>query len=159
MRNGFRRYDLFGWDYEFFNPLTKSGIEWYMKWAKRHGGPILELACGTGRLLLELAKAGYEIDGIDLSETMLGNAQERINDQPQEIQSRIRLYKMDMSHFNLDREYSLIIIADNSFRELKKTNQQRSCLQCIHQHMRADGKFLMTERRFDISHLFNGAFE
>jgi SAM-dependent methyltransferase len=159
MKNGMRRYDLFGWDYEFFNPLSKQETAWYLRWARRTGGPILELATGTGRLLLEIAKAGYEIDGIDLSKTMLDLAQGRIAVQPPDIQSRIRLHRMDMSSFALDHEYGLIIIADNSFRELKETNRQRSFLKCVHKHLRSDGKFLMTERRFDISHLYNGCFE
>jgi SAM-dependent methyltransferase len=159
MKSGLRRYDLFGWDYEFFNPLTNQETAWYLKWAKRTGVPILELASGTGRLLLEIAKSGYQIDGIDLSETMHGVARDRITAQPLDIQSRIRLHRMDMSSFSLDREYSLIIIADNSFRELKEEDRQLSCLRCIHRHLRSNGRFLMTERRFDISHLFDGAYE
>ena len=159
MKSGLRRYDLFGWDYEFFNPLTNQETAWYLKWAKRTGDPILELASGTGRLLLELAKVGYDIDGIDLSETMLGVARDRIAAQPLNVQIRIRLRRMDMSSFALDYEYGLIVIADNSSRELKETGRQQSCLQCVHRHLRSDGKFLMTERRLDISHLFDGAYE
>jgi ubiquinone/menaquinone biosynthesis C-methylase UbiE len=159
MTDELTRYNHYGWDYEYFNPLTDKGIAWYLKWAQKTGGPILELACGTGRLMLEIAKAGFEIDGIDLSGTMLDIARKRIAMQPQKIQSRIRLVNADMSNFELDSRYGMIVIADNSFRELKTTAQQRSCLQHVYRHLRSDGIFLMTERCFNLSKFVHGKCE
>ncbi len=53
-----KRYELFGWDYEYRNPLIKEEVAWYREFALQSGGPILELACGTGRLLVSLAREG-----------------------------------------------------------------------------------------------------
>jgi len=47
--NNLKRYELFGWDYKFLNPLTDNEVVWYVKYAQRVGDPVLELACGTGR--------------------------------------------------------------------------------------------------------------
>lgn len=71
MSNDPIRYNQFGWDYELLNPLGDLELSWYRRFAVEVGGPILELACGTGRLLVKLAEAGHQIDGIDISETML----------------------------------------------------------------------------------------
>ncbi len=64
-------------------------------------------------------------------------------------QRRVRLVCDDMSQFTLDKEFGLVYIADNSFRELIDLRQQRKCLECVIRHLRSDGVFLMTERRFD----------
>ena len=61
-----------------------------------------------------------------------------------------------MSNFQLDRRFGLIYVADNSFRELNTKQQQRSCLKCVYHHLQPDGKFLVTERRFDRSKFVNG---
>ena len=46
-----KRYELFGWDYESVNKLTDAEVGWYEMWARLASGPMLGLACGTGRLL------------------------------------------------------------------------------------------------------------
>lgn len=145
----FKRYELFGWDYEGFNPLSGKAIRWYLKWAGRVGGPVLELACGSGRMLVEFATAGYEVVGIDLSETMLDLAKERIGEQPKDVQARIRLYRRDMADFDLGEKFGLVMIGDNSLRELTSRVQLLACLRCVRCHLRRDGRLLVTERRFD----------
>ncbi len=59
MNTDLKRYELFGWDYEHHSPLSKREVAWYKRFAHRIGGPVLELACGTGRLLILIAKEGY----------------------------------------------------------------------------------------------------
>ena len=149
MNMDLKRYNLFGWDYELINPLTPQEIDWYVRFAGKTGGPLLGLACGTARLLVALAWASFEADGIDLSTSMLEVAKKHISLLPSQICCRIRLHHMDMSSFALDQKIGLIFIADNSFRELKTREQQLSCLRCVRHHLHPDGKFLMTERRFD----------
>jgi SAM-dependent methyltransferase len=151
-----KRYELFGWDYEILNPLTDTEADWYVGFAGQTGGPVLELACGTGRLLVRLAQAGYEVDGIDLSGEMLSLAGRRRDGLPVEVRSRIGLIQTDMARFAIDRRYGMVLIADNSFRELSDRKQQLSCLKCVGDHLRTDGKLLVTERRFDVSKLVDG---
>jgi len=149
VRTTLKRYELFGWDYERHNPLSEEEIAWYKRFALQTGGPVLELACGTGRLLVALAKAGYEIEGIDLSTAMLGMTKERISQLPPRVQRWIQLHLADMSDFQLKREFGLCFIADNSFQELKLPEQRIGCLKSVYNHLRSDGKFLVTVRRFD----------
>lgn len=150
-----KRYELFGWDYEHISQLTDKEITWYLNFAQRTGGPVLELACGTARLLVTIAQAGFAIEGIDLSSGMLKIARERISKLSPEVASRIRLHNMDMTSFELDRTFCLIMMADNSFSELKTREQQLSCLKSVHRHLQSDGRFLVTVRRFEPSNFLN----
>jgi 2-polyprenyl-3-methyl-5-hydroxy-6-metoxy-1,4-benzoquinol methylase len=72
-----RRYERFGWDYDHLSPLSGEEVAWYTGFARVSGGSVLELACGTGRLMTEIATAGFRVEGIDLSDRMLAMAEER----------------------------------------------------------------------------------
>ena len=146
-----KRYDLFGWDYPHHAPLTKEEVTWYVKYARETGGPVLDLPCGTGRLLCRIAEAGFEVTGIDLSGTMLDIARKNVAALPAEARRRVKLIKADMSDFHLDRRFRLVYIADNSFRELTDRDSQLACLHLVREHLGPDGVLLVTERRFDSS--------
>ena len=60
-------------------------------------GPILELGCGTGRVLLPLARAGFEITGLDLSTAMLERCRAALRSEPPELHDRVRLAVADMA--------------------------------------------------------------
>ena len=142
------RYELFGWDYEAINPLGKDELGWYHHWAEQADGSILGLACGSARLLIALARQGRSVTGMDLSETMLGIARGHIASEPESVQRRIRLLRQDMEQFDLTERFGLVLIPDNSFRELSTRRQLRRCLQTIHRHLRPRGRLLIAERRF-----------
>lgn len=159
MTTNLKRYQLFGWDYDHFSPLNESEINWYKNHARQTGGPILELACGTGRLLSELAGIGYDITGIDLSSKMLEIANANIGKLPAGTKNKITLVEGDITNFDFDRQFGLIFIADNSFRELRAKEAQISCLKAVYRHLSPQGVFLLTVRRFDFSSFANGRRE
>jgi len=142
-----KRYELFGWDYEAINPLAKQEVRWHLHWAPKASGPVLGLACGTGRLLVRLAKAGHEVTGIDLSETMLGIARSHVETLPAAVRRRVRLRRGDMERFDLDERFGVVLIADNSFRELSTRRQLLRCLRRVQRHLRPAGRLLVVERR------------
>jgi ubiquinone/menaquinone biosynthesis C-methylase UbiE len=143
------RYDLFGWDYESVNALTETEVQWHLTWARRTGGPVLALACGTGRLLCRLAEAGFETVGLDLSDTMLALARRNADTLASEARSRLQFVKANMTYFDLKRRFGMVMIADNSFREQKTRRDLHSCLRCIRRHLLPGGRLLVTERRFN----------
>lgn len=65
---------LYDWEHDPFG----DDIAAYVAFAGRFGGPVLELACGTGRLLQPLAAAGFACTGIDRSPAMLARARARL---------------------------------------------------------------------------------
>jgi SAM-dependent methyltransferase len=114
----------------------------YLVLAKRFGSPILELACGTGRITLLLAQAGYEITGIELSPEMLEIAQEKLQQLPEEVQSRVSLNHADITDFHLKRRFAMIIIPW-SFKYLLTTDDQLACLRQVREHLADDGVFIL----------------
>jgi SAM-dependent methyltransferase len=146
-----KRYEKYGWDYETVCELTAEEVHWYERWAKQTGGPILGLACGTARLLCRLGLAGFDVTGLDLSDTMLSQARKNIAKLPATARKRIRLVKDDMLRFQLRGTFGLILIADNSFRELNTRGNLLTCLRNIRRHLQPEGKLLITERRFNPS--------
>ena len=151
-----QRYELFGWDYEAVSTFSDEEVGWYTLWAERTGGPLLGLACGTGRLLCRLAQAGFDVTGADLSDTMLTLARKKVASLSTDAQQRIRLVKADMADFDLHQQFNLVFIADNSFRELNTRKDLLRCLRCTKKHMAPKGKLLITERRLDPSLYPNG---
>src|SRR5437868_5868797 len=92
-------YDL------LFNDLT-YGIDFYVNLVRQAQGPVLEIACGTGRILLPCLQAGADIDGLDLYEPMLNILRKKAAALPRAP----LLYRADMSDFRLPRRYALIMI-------------------------------------------------
>jgi len=130
-----RRYGFFGWDYEHFNPLREEEIAWYAAAATKARRPVLELACGSGRLMLALAGKGIAVDGVDLSKRMVDLARKRLAGLPAEMRRRAHVFRADIRAFHLFHKYGLIIIADNSFRNCVTRDEQLACLQCVERHL------------------------
>jgi ubiquinone/menaquinone biosynthesis C-methylase UbiE len=127
----------------FYDAFVKKPDETlYLELAKRFGSPILELACGTGRITLTLAQAGYEITGIELSPEMLEVAQEKLLQLPKDVQSRVSLNQGDMTNFQLDKEFTMVIIPW-SFKFLLTTDDQLACLRQVRKHLADDGAFIL----------------
>jgi SAM-dependent methyltransferase len=158
MDSGFERYGRYGQTYASFNPINEQALAWYLKFARATGGPILELACGTGRLLYEIAQAGFDVAGIDLSKTMMGIAEKQMSHLSPDIRSHIKLHMIDMTDFHLDQDFGLVILSSNSLSELETRDKQLSCFRCTLNHLRPGGKFLVTVRRFDPSLYVDGRY-
>lgn len=93
--------------------------------AQAAGERVLEPACGTGRVLVHLAREGFSIDGFDISEPMLGVARRRLTHEPQPVQDRITLQHGDMLTHSLPSEaYSLAIIAFSSIYHAADADQR-----------------------------------
>lgn len=118
-------------------------IPFYLAAAGKYGGPILELACGTGRLTLPLARAGFEIIGLDLSAEMLAIAVEKLGRETEEVQPRVRLRQGDMADFRLDEPVRLALIPQASFFHLHTRKQQQDCLACAHRALAPEGALIV----------------
>lgn len=143
------RYERYGWDYAHFNPPDERALGWYRRHAAQTGGPVLEVACGSGPLLAALARDGHHVVGLDASHTMLDLARRRLAGLPAESARRVRLVRGDMAGFELGCTFALAIVADNSLREVATIDGVRACLRSIRRHLRPGGRLLVAERRFD----------
>src|SRR5208282_1492497 len=71
----------------------RKDVEFYVAEAQASGGPVLELGCGTGRVLLPTARAGLEITGLDASVNMLERCRARLAAEPEEVRRRAALVR------------------------------------------------------------------
>lgn len=119
----------------------KPDVAFYVGQATRSGGPVLELGCGTGRILIPTARAGVEVVGLDASESMLSVCQARLSEEPESVRSRVTLLGGDMRDFDLGRSFPLITMPFRSFQHMVTVGEQLGCLSCVAQHL-ADGGLL-----------------
>jgi len=118
-------------------------IPFYIGYAHNYSKHTLELGCGTGRVSIEIAKSGFLVTGIDLSKEMLKVFQEKIENLPKDIKSRIIIQQGNMTNFNFDNKYSLIIAPFRVFQALTKDTDIKNCLKCINTHLEDNGIFII----------------
>ena len=129
------------YDYDNRDNLT-ADKSFYLEYAQRTGSEILELGCGTGRVAIPLAEAGFCITGLDLSESMLDIFNEKLENVPEKVRNRVKLIKGDMSSFSFDKRYDLIIAPFRAFQALTEENNINCCLECVREHLSDDGLFI-----------------
>jgi len=115
----------------------------YLEMADQSPGPVLELACGTGRVLLPLARQGAMVTGLDISPHMLAVARRKLAAEPAEVQARVTLVEGDMSRFALPQAHGLILIPFRSFQALLIRADQRGCLECCAKHLLPEGRLVI----------------
>lgn len=128
------------YDYEA-KEFTKD-IPFYVEHARKYGGEVLELGCGTGRVLIPIAKEGIRITGLDASDKMLNIARKKVSTD-ESIRNNVVLLKGDMRDFSIGNKFALIYIAFRSFQCLLTKRDQVACLRCVHEHLAADGYFIV----------------
>lgn len=118
-------------------------IDFVASYAIKTGGPILELACGAGRVMFELAKRGFEVYGIDASWPMIEVGKEAFKEFLPEVQSRIHFIQGDMRSFSFRKKFPLIIIPFNSFWFNLDTEGAEKCVERITENIIPKGLFLI----------------
>ena len=130
-------YDLYSSEFYDFH-ADRHDIDFFLDYAKATTGKILDVGCGTGRILIPMAKLGKEIIGIDSSEHMLEICENKIQKEINSEKSNITLIKADMTNFELNEKFSLIIIPFGPFNYLTHTSDQIDCLHCINKHLESN---------------------
>ena len=111
----------------------------YVNLAKEFGGPVLEIGCGTGRVLLPIAREGIEIHGVDNSRPMLGILKERLAGENPEVRSKVTLDSGDMREFRLNRRFPLAIIPFRPMQHMFTVADQLRALRSAAAHLAEGG--------------------
>lgn len=124
-----------------FGISGEAEIAWYLNKVRKSGDPILDLACGTGRLALVFAKDGFQVTGIDRSEGMLNIFRSKQKKEEPEIRNKIEILNQGMSDFHLDKNFGTVVCCDAFFHNLT-VEDQLNCLKRIAYHLKPGGHFL-----------------
>ena len=128
----------------------EGDVQFYVEEARKAETPVLEIGCGTGRILLPIAQSGASVVGLDRSSAMLGVLRGKLDKLDTETQRRVELVEEDMRAFSLGQKFDLITIPYRAFLHLLTSKAQRQALSCIREHLTDNGRLIFNI--FDPSH-------
>lgn len=131
---------------EYANPLLydqenqdfEPEGSFYLSIVKETGGPVLELGCGTGRMTIPIAQAGWEIAGLDIVPGMIERAKQKAGDLP------MTWLLADARDFHLGRQFRMIFENGSVFMHMLERADQRAYLACVREHLALGGRFVMS---------------
>jgi len=121
----------------------------YLEEAKKSGGRVLELGCGSGRLTIPIAQKRIEIIGADLSASMLESARAKARRAGVEVQ----FIEADMRSVELPGRFSAILIPGNSLLHLFAAEDLIKCFRNVRRHLAPNGRLIFDISKWDIAML------
>ena len=115
-------------DYAFYRLLIES-----------NPGPILDLGCGTGRILVPLAEEGMDVIGLDASPEMLAICRKKLGSGSENV----RLVQGDIRRFDLNERFSMILIPGFSIQLLLEEDDLDACLKACLAHLKPGGQVII----------------
>ncbi len=128
--------------YEAENVDFVEDLILYSTLADEAGGPILDLGCGTGRVMLHLAQDGYHTVGLDNSEAMLEWGRRKLKTMP-DLAPRARFVRGDALNPALDERFKLIIVPYNTFMHFSDQEDQLAVLRHCARLLDEDGLLVL----------------
>lgn len=119
---------------------SDTGIAFYRALAQETGGPVLEIACGTGRVSIPIARQGFAVTGLDIVPGMLERARSKSADLP------TRWVEGDARAFDLGEQFRLIFLTGNAFQAFLTCADQEALLACVRTHLHNEGLFAFETR-------------
>jgi SAM-dependent methyltransferase len=123
--------------YNIHHSLQSNDLPFWEALARNRGEPVLELGCGTGRVLLKLAEDGYRVFGLDNDMQMLVYLQSRIR---AGLRVSPAVFLADMTAFHLDRQFPLILMPCNTLSTHSRSGRL-STLKLVQKHLSTGGLF------------------
>lgn len=121
---------------------ARRDVHFYMEEAAQVEGTVLEIGCGTGRVLLPLARVGHAVVGIDASEQMLARCRTKLADEPEAVRNRIALHQADARSFDLAQKFPLVIAPFRVMQHLTRIEDQLRFLDAVARHLEPGGRFV-----------------
>jgi Methyltransferase domain len=126
--------------YDADKPVApEAEVDWYAQRLPRDTGPLLELMCGSGRLLVPLVASGFKLHGVDASAAMLASCEARLA--ARELAAP--LFRQDLTHLNLPFRYSAAFVAAGSFQLITGPGIALAALKRVRAHLVDPGLLLM----------------
>ncbi|MEQ2527343.1 class I SAM-dependent methyltransferase [Robertmurraya yapensis] len=128
--------------YDLLNDLSEIESKFYFDLASLQGGPILDVACGTGRFTIPLAERGFDITGLDITPEMLQLAKQKA----ERLNVSVNWVHADARQFELSRKYRFIFTTGNSFQHFLDRASVDGLLGSVYRHLDEDGVFAFESR-------------
>ena len=122
--------------------------------ARSLGGPLLDLACGTGTIAIRLAELGYEVTGVDIIPEMITWASQKALKQGISIKWLVA----DARTFHLPKQYPFIYMLGHSFQHFLTRPDQEALLARVREHLHPQGRFLFSTRNPSPRNLFEARY-
>lgn len=137
-------YELSAEYYDHVVPYrSRPDVDFYVEFAREADGPVLEVGCGTGRILLPCARAGAAMVGLDVSAHMLAELRKKLSGETDEVRGRVRVVEADMRSFDLGERFSRIVLPFRSFQHMLTPVDQRAALRCLRAHLQPGGRMVL----------------
>jgi SAM-dependent methyltransferase len=120
--------------------VNRGDVQFYIDEARTAGGRVLEVGCGTGRILLPIARSGQTIDGLDASPQMLQRCAEKIKAESDAVRSRVTLHQGDARSFDIGPRFELVIAPFRVMQHLTTIDAQLGFLGSVARHLAPGGR-------------------
>lgn len=135
-------YDLEVESYDEDRPLIEQ-------WARLLGEPLLDLACGTGRMALRMAAQGYQVTGVDIMPEMIAQARQKATERAASVEWVVA----DARAFHLQKQFPFIFMLCNAWQFFLTREDQEAMLACVREHLQPEGCFLFGTRNPSLRNL------
>lgn len=137
-------YEYYGMMAEFWDLFRGDTSTWedrffYLDVVKKYGPPVLDVGCGTGRILLDFMQQGIDIDGLDNSPDMLNLLEQKAA----KLDLQPNVYQQEMHRMALPRKYQTILVPSSSFQLLLEPSLPTLAMKCFFEHLLPGGVLAM----------------
>jgi SAM-dependent methyltransferase len=136
------RYDVSAKYYDAAYAVKSDLVDlpFYVDLARHSGGPVLEMGCGTGRVLLPIAREGIEIHGLDNSSPMLRILKSHLASEAAEVQRKVHVHQGDMRRFRVNKKFALVMLPFRPLQHMHTLPDQLAALSTAAHHLAKNGR-------------------
>jgi SAM-dependent methyltransferase len=137
--------DALYYDYTYRRRVEDVGF--YRRFVRQHGGPVLELGAGSGRVTLPLVEDGAEVVALEASAAMIARAEAKADESlAPALRKRLAFVHGDMRDFSLERRFNLVLAPFNTLLHLYEPGDFARCFRAVAAHLAPGGRFVFDVR-------------
>ena len=122
--------------------VARRDVQFYVDEATNVRGSVLEVGCGTGRILLPIARSGRTVEGLDASPEMLDRCRTKLREEPDGVQRRVTLHQGDARSFDIGRQFALVTAPFRVMQHLTTVDDQLAFLESAARHLTRGGQLV-----------------